>query len=499
MKNNDLLIMTDIVKKYPGVTALKGVNFRVKRGSVHCLVGENGAGKSTLIKILTCAEKMTAGMIVFDDKPFAGKNVKDAVNAGISTIFQELNIVDQLTVEENLTLGREKHRFGILKKDFDDPVFQLLQDFAPDISIKQRVSSLSLAEKKIIEAVKAIGSDAKLVIMDEPTASLSIVEMQRIYQFVRKLREKGISIIYISHILEDIFTLGDELTVLRDGEIIGSKKVSETTREELVHMMIGKSVHSGYPENRHVVENKLLEARDISTKAIRRISFNLSRGEILGFYGLRGAGKTETAKALFGLDHIHSGKLFLDEKSVSFFSPEQALNNGIAMVPEERLSEGLFMKLSVTDNIAMANLKNYAKFSVVDEKSKRSISEQYVRNLNIKVHSVLQHAATLSGGNQQKVVIAKYLNTNPKILLLDEPTRGIDVGSKEEIYSIIRTLAERGVGIIVFSSEYEEIVSLCDRVVLLAKGNIVDILSHHELDPEKVRHLTMGKGAMENE
>ena len=489
-----ILEMRGIVKQYPGVTALKGVDFSVERGSVHCLVGENGAGKSTLIKILTCVEHMTEGSITIDGKPFAGKTVKDAMNAGISTVYQELNIVEQLTVEENLTLGREKSRIGIIQRDPSDQAFDILRTFAPDIPLGIRVFSLSFAEKQLLEIVKAVSTNARIVIMDEPTAALSRQEAERLYEVIRKLKAQGITIIYISHVLDDIFTIGDYVTALRDGMIVGTRRVSETSRMELVEMMVGKVVHSHYQDGDRHPQEPLLEARNLSTASVHDISFTLRKGEILGFYGLRGAGKSETARALYGLDPLLSGELLLDGRKVLFKNPGQAMANGVAMVPEERLTEGLFMKLSVSDNIAVTNYRNTSHCGVVDESKKTEIAENYIRDLNIKVHSAGQQASTLSGGNQQKVVIAKCLNARTQLLMLDEPSRGIDVGAKEEIYTIIRNLAAQGVGILVFSSEYDEIAALCDRVILMAEGSVITTLQNSELDIRQVHILTMGKG-----
>ncbi len=489
-----ILEMRGIVKQYPGVTALKGVDFLVERNTVHCLVGENGAGKSTLIKILTGVEHMTSGEMRIDGAAYAGRSVRDAMNAGISTVYQELNIIDQLTVAENLTLGRERNRWGILQRHSADRAFDILAEFAPDISLNSRVSQLSFAEKQLLEIIKAVSAEARIVVMDEPTAALSRQESDRLYDVIRKLKRQGITIIYISHVLDDIFTIGDKVTALRDGEIVGTRNVAETSRMELVEMMVGKVVHSGYDDGGRVPGQVLLEARGLTTDSIHDVSFSLRRGEILGFYGLRGAGKSETARAIYGLDRIRGGQLLFDGKPVQFRTPEQAMAGGITMVPEERLTEGLFMKLSVSDNIAITNYKNTSRFGVVDESGKAQVAEKYIRELNIKVHSARQRASTLSGGNQQKVVISKCLNAQTRLLMLDEPSRGIDVGAKEEIYTIIRNLAAQGVGIMVFSSEYDEIAALCDRVVLIAGGGVVTILRNDELDIHQVHILTMGKG-----
>ena len=493
MKQQNILEMRNIVKQYPGVRALDGVDFTVKRGTVHCIVGENGAGKSTLIKILTCAEKMNEGTISFNGQPYTAKTIKDAMNAGISTVFQELNIVNQLTVAENLILGREEHSLGIMKSQHEYPVFAMMGEFADDISLDTRVASLSFAEKQIVEIVRSIGFQAKLVIMDEPTAALSKKESLRLYDIVTKLKEKGISIIYISHVLDDIFTIGDEVTVLRDGRVVGTKAMAETTREELVKMMVGEIVHGAYQARDIDWEHPILEVRNLSTATLKDVSFSLHKGEILGFYGLRGAGKSEVARALYGLDHWIAGELIVDGQSIKVKNPEQAMHGlGLAMVPEERLTEGLFMKLSVADNIAVTNLKKFMGRFGLNEQKKQATAQHYIEELDIRAHSVRQRVRTLSGGNQQKVVIAKCLHSETRILMLDEPSRGIDVGAKEEIYTIVRELAAAGSSVLVFSSEYDEVAPLCDRVMLMVKGKVAECVAQADLDAQKVHIVTMG-------
>lgn len=493
MKQQNILEMRNIVKQYPGVRALDGVDFTVKRGTVHCIVGENGAGKSTLIKILTCAEKMNEGTISFDGQPYTAKTIKDAMNAGISTVFQELNIVNQLTVAENLILGREEHSLGVMKSQHEYPVFAMMGEFADDISLDTRVASLSFAEKQIVEIVRSIGFQAKLVIMDEPTAALSKKESLRLYDIVTKLKEKGISIIYISHVLDDIFTVGDEVTVLRDGSVVGTKAMVETTREELVKMMVGEIVHGAYQARDIDWDHPVLEVKNLHTASLKDVSFALHKGEILGFYGLRGAGKSEVARALYGLDRWISGELIIDGQLVKVKNPEQAMHGlGLAMVPEERLTEGLFMKLSVADNIAVTNLKKFMGRFGLNEQKKQATAQHYIEELDIRAHSARQRVRTLSGGNQQKVVIAKCLHSETRILMLDEPSRGIDVGAKEEIYTIVRELAAAGSSVLVFSSEYDEVAPLCDRVMLMVKGKVAECVAQADLDAQKVHIVTMG-------
>lgn len=495
--DENVLEIYGLSKRYPGVTALDSVNLNVRYNTVHCVVGENGAGKSTLIKILTGAEKKSGGKILFRGRDFNPRSVREAMDLGISVLFQELNIVDQLTVGENLILGREPHRYGILKKcDLSDRVFQLFREFAPEISLEKKVGLLSFAEKQIIEIVRAIAAEASLLIMDEPTAAVSEYEVRRLFSIILSLKQKGITVIYISHLLDDIFAIGDVVTVLRDGKVVGTEKVTSIDRETLVRMMIGRITVDRYVPRIVDEQEKLLEVRNIATRRIRNVSFHLFKGEVLGFYGLRGSGKTEIAAALFGVDQVLKGEIWVKGKKVNFTSPRDAIRCGITMVPEERLVEGLVMKLPVRSNISLTNLKAVSRFGIIRNFAEKNVARRYSQLMDIKTRSIEQRVATLSGGNQQKVVIAKCLHAGSDILLLDEPTRGIDVGAKEEIYKFIRNLAESGKSIVVFSSEYDEVFRLCDRVYLLRDRVIVKELRNREADPEVVLHfITLGRGS----
>lgn len=491
----NILEVRELSKNYPGVAALKGINLNIRRNTVHCIVGENGAGKSTFIKILTCAETRSSGEIIFNGTEFKPRSIREAMDLGISTLFQELNVVNQLTVEENLILGREPNRCGVIQRsDPSERVFQLMKEFAPDIPLKKKVAQLSFAEKQVIEIVKAIAVDASLLIMDEPTAAVSENETKRLFDIIRFLKEKNITVIYISHILDDIFTIGDVVTVFRDGEIVGTKNVVDIDRDELIRMMIGKVTVDKYVPRTVEYQNKVLEVNNLTTHKLKNVSFHLYKGEILGFYGLRGAGKTEIALVLFGLDRVLNGDIRIEGKSVLFDIPQDAMMNGISMVPEERLTEGLIMKLPVRPNISITNLRALSNFGVIRSQEDRKVARNYVDAMNIKVKHIEQKVATLSGGNQQKVVVSKYLHAGSNILLMDEPTRGVDIGAKEEIHRIIRSLAEQGKSIIVFSSEYPEIFNLCDRIYLLRDGQIVKEVKNQEANPEEILHIiTRGK------
>jgi ribose transport system ATP-binding protein len=488
--NENILEARNLSKTYPGVEALKDVSLTIQRNTVHCIVGENGAGKSTFIKILTCAEERTRGRILYNGREYRPRTIKEAMNLGISTLFQELNVVNQLTVEENLILGREQSVWGVIRRpDRSGRVYQVLQSFAPDIPLNKKVTELSYAEKQVIEIVKAVAVDAGLIIMDEPTAALSEAEAHRLFEMIRNLKQQGMTVIYISHILDDIFAVGDFVTVFRDGAVIGTKRVAEIDRPELIRMMIGKAVTEGYVPRQVDRTSRVLEVTNLRTEKLDGVSFDLFKGEIIGFYGLRGAGKSEIAQALYGLDPILGGAVRIGGRKRSFRIPKDSMQQGISMVPEERLSEGLILKMSVRGNISISNLRKIARFGVVNARNERSIAERFIGALNIKVSSVDQRASTLSGGNQQKVVISKCLNADSRILLMDEPTRGIDVGAKEEIHRIIRGLAEEGNSIIIFSSEYPEIAGLCDRIFLVAEGRIVKVVLNEEADAEELMHI----------
>lgn len=488
--NANILEVQNLSKTYPGVEALKEVSLKIQRNTVHCIVGENGAGKSTFIKILTCAEERSSGTILYDGRPYRPRTIKDAMNLGISTLFQELNVVNQLTVEENLILGREESVWGVIRRpDRSSKVHQILRSFAPDIPLTRKVAELSYAEKQVIEIVKAVAVEAGLIIMDEPTAALSEAEAHRLFEMIDSVKQQGMTVIYISHILDDIFTVGDYVTVFRDGAVIGTKMVAEIDRPELIRMMIGKVVTESYVPRQVDRRSKDLEVTNLRTKKLNGVSFDLFKGEIIGFYGLRGAGKSEIAQALYGLDPVLAGTVKVDGKLTHFGIPKDSMQRGISMVPEERLSEGLILKMSVRGNISISNLRKIARFGVVNTRNERSIAERFVAVLNIKVSGVDQSTSTLSGGNQQKVVISKCLNADSRILLMDEPTRGIDVGAKEEIHRIIRGLAEQGSSIIIFSSEYPEIASLCDRIFLVAEGRIVKVVSNEDADAAELMHI----------
>jgi ribose transport system ATP-binding protein len=489
----NVLEIRDLVKDFPSVRAVNNVSFDIKRNSVHCLVGENGAGKSTLIKILTGADHRTSGKILLNGQEYYARSTKEAKQKGISTLFQELNVVDQLTVEENLTLGMEDTTFGFLRKtDKIAKIIDVMKSIEPSIDPKQLVGTLSVAKKQIVEIAKAVATDADIIIMDEPTAAISESEIQKLFAIIKGLRDKHVTVIYISHRLDEIFQLGDFVTVLRDGKHIETKPIAEIkNRSELVRMMIGKTVFEQYSAKEGACNDVVLQVRKLSNQKLNDISFDVHAGEIVGFYGLVGAGKTELARAVYGVDDYEGEILFKGRKLSP--SPDKAIEAGIALVPEERRTQGLFTILTIRANIPAMNMKSISRNGFIKAARERKITGEYIDKLRIATNSTEKEASKLSGGNQQKVVIAKCLFAEADLLMLDEPTRGIDVGAKSEIYAIIRGLAKEGKSIIIFSSELPEIVNICDTIYLLYDGNLKATMRNGcDIDSEKILNIVTG-------
>jgi len=488
-----VLEIKNLIMDFPGVRAVNDVSFNIKRNTVHCLVGENGAGKSTLIKILTGAYIKTSGTILLNGKEYVAHNTREAKQKGISTLFQELNIVNQLTVEENLTLGIEDTFMGFLKKtDKIKKMIGILKSLEPSINPKQLVSSLSVAKKQIVEIAKAVASEADIIIMDEPTAALSENEIQRLFKIIKSLREKNVTVIYISHRLDEIFELGDYVTVMRDGKHIATKPVSEVKdRCELIKMMIGKTLFESYIPKETQSSQTLLEVKNLTTDKLNNISFEIKKGEIVGFYGLVGAGKTEIARAVFGVDSYKGEIIFKGKKLYN--SPDKAIDAGIALVPEERRSQGLFTVLTIRENISVMNMQKISRAGFINHIKEKNVSAEYINKLRIVTNTMEKQASKLSGGNQQKVVFSKCLFADSDLLILDEPTRGIDVGAKSEIYNIIRQLSKEGKSIMMLSSELPEIVNICDRIFILFDGDMkAEMKNSRDINCEEIIHIATG-------
>jgi len=494
MKSTEnVLEIRDLVKDFPGVRAVNNVSFDIKRNTVHCLVGENGAGKSTLIKILTGAYERTSGQILLNGEEYNSHSTRDAKQKGISTLFQELNVVDQLTVEENLTLGMEDTTFGFLRRtDKINRMISVLNSIEPSIKPQQLVSTLSVAKKQIVEIAKAVAAESDIIIMDEPTAAISESEIARLFTIIKNLRDNNVTVIYISHRLDEIFELGDYVTVMRDGKHIETKPVAEIQdRSELIKMMIGKTVFEQYTPREEDCPDTILEVRHLSNHRLNDISFDIHEGEIAGFYGLVGAGKTELARAIYGVDEYEGEILFKGKKLQP--APDKAIAAGIALVPEERRSQGLFTILTIRGNVPVMNMKKISRNGIINDATERNVTLEYVDKLKIATNSIEKEASKLSGGNQQKVVLSKCLFADADLLMLDEPTRGIDVGAKSEIYSLIRQLSKEGKTIIIFSSELPEVMNICDSIYLLYDGNLKSTLRNGcDINSENILHIVTG-------
>lgn len=491
--SDHILEIRNISKQFSGVKALDDVSFDVLRGSCHCIVGENGAGKSTLIKILTGALQRTSGTVLYHGEEFNPTGTRDAMKAGIGCLFQELNVVEKLRVEENICLGLEETKGGIIQKKTNQKAIDMLKRIDDTIEPSQYIEELSVAKRQMVEMAKALALNSDLIIMDEPTASLTENEVERLFDIIKDLKKQGITIIYISHRLEEIMQLADYVTVLRDGKVIVTKPGSEIeSRQELIRYMVGKVIAEGYIPNQADRNTVLLEARHLTNEKLNDISFQLYKGEILGFYGLIGAGKTEIARALFGAD-AYEGEVAVNGKNVSPKSPQEAVRNGLVLVPEERRTQGVCTSLSIASNTPMMNYRTVSHRGVLSKRRISEVADSFIRKLEISCRNQTQSVAYLSGGNQQKVVLAKCLNAEPRILLLDEPTRGVDVGAKQEIYQIIRQMVKEGYSAVVLSSELPEILGLCDRIGLLYEGKIIKFLDNtKEIESQKIMSVVMG-------
>jgi len=443
--------------------------------------------------MLTGALLPTSGTMRINGSEYKPNNLQDAREAGIATLFQELHVVDELTVSENLTLGMERSRFGFLiKSDLDDRVIRTLKAIEPSIDPSARVSSLSVAQKQIIEIARATSSGANVIIMDEPTAALSEREVERLFGVIRRLRKESVTVIFISHKLDEILQLGETVTVLRDGKHIATKLLKDIAgRSELIEMMIGRSVFQSYTPSTTVRKEAVLTAKGLTNKLLKDVSFHINRGEIVGFYGLVGAGKTEIARALFGADEVSGSILFKGQKIGR--SPKDTIASGIALVPEERRTQGLFTELTIRKNIPVMNLHRMSDRGIFRSLDEQTAAVDYVNQLSIATDSIDKHVKKLSGGNQQKVVLAKCLFSHADLLLLDEPTRGVDVGAKTEIYDIIRSLAGEGKSVAVFSSELEEVLGICDRIFLLYSGSLKsEIINNADVDVSHILNIVTG-------
>jgi ribose transport system ATP-binding protein len=500
-----LVSMQGIDKSFPGVRALNQCQFELKSGEVHALVGENGAGKSTLMKVLSGIYAKDAGRVIFKGKEVEIPNPRAAQNLGISIIHQELNLMPHLTLAQNIFIGREP-RSGVKFLLDETALNQQTADLFATMHLKldptTRVSNLTIASQQMVEIAKALSFNSEVLIMDEPTAALTDAEIEDLFNFMRGLRDKGVGIIYISHRLEELKQISDRVTVLRDGHYIDTVRTEEATTDQIISMMVGRTIYEATPElPERPSEEIVLEVRNINRgKVLQDINFYLKKGEILGFAGLMGAGRTEVARAIFGADPIDSGEIYVNGQKVQVTSPQQAVWNGIGYLSEDRKRYGLALGLELKENIAMASLGKFLGFlGWVNSSQIRSTAKHHIDDLEIKTPSAEQRVKNLSGGNQQKVVIGKWLTADTEILIFDEPTRGVDVGAKSEIYKLLNELARAGKSIIMISSELPEILRMSHRVIVMCEGKITGELPIAEATQEKIMTLATARKAIVND
>jgi galactofuranose transport system ATP-binding protein len=479
-----LLSMRDISKAFAGIPALTHASLEVGAGEVHALVGQNGAGKSTLIKILTGYVSRDAGEISFGGKPFEAKSPKDAQGKGISTIYQEINLVPYRSITENICLGREKRRFGFLDwASMHEEARRLMARFNISVDVRKPLYNFNTATQQMVAIARAIGFDAKLVIMDEPTSSLDEREVDVLFDVIRNLKQSGVSVIFVSHKLDELYAVCDRVTIMRDGRTVKTANMNEVSKIELVATMLGREVAqvakhaTAFGDHQVPKGDLLLEANNLNAgHKVQDVSLSIRRGEIVGLAGLLGAGRTETARLVFGADRLHSGSLSFDKIGFAPREPIDAIQKGIGFSSEDRKVEGIIPDMSVAENLTLALMPRLARAGIIDEAQQRVLVDKFIARLGIKCSGPDQRIRELSGGNQQKVLLARWLVMNPKLLILDEPTRGIDVGAKAEIQTIIKELAEQGLGVLMISSELEEVIEGSDRVFVLREGrNVAEI------------------------
>jgi ribose transport system ATP-binding protein len=474
--NQPILEVRQICKSFAGVRVLKNVGLRIWPGELHALMGENGAGKSTLMKILAGAYHPDSGEILLDGNLVQFRTPHEARRAGIGIIYQELTVAPNLTVSGNVFLGSELRRFGFLKatQEMDVKTQQVLDRLGARFKATELASRLVVAEQQQVEIARALFYKSRVLVMDEPTAALSDRETDRLFEVVRQLRSEGLAIIYISHRMAEVYELADRLSVLRDGEYVGELKRAEFSADKVIEMMVGRRLEDFYERTRHAPGRAVLEVKNMSDgKRVRNASFQLRQREVLGLAGLVGAGRTELARLIFGADKRKSGDVFLNGQKLDIKQPKDAIRAGIGYVPEDRKLQGVFLQMSSGENITLNILGRYATAGVIDFKKLRERADAQVKAMRVRTASLKQRAGGLSGGNQQKLLLARWLEINPKVLMLDEPTRGVDVGAKAEIYALIQQLLERGMAVLFISSELPEIVGVCDRVLVMREGGIM--------------------------
>jgi rhamnose transport system ATP-binding protein len=497
MTESLLLRAVNISKSYAGVHALKAASFELRRGEVHALIGENGAGKSTLIKIITGAVEADSGEIKLNEQTITGNSPGLAKSLGIAAIYQQPALFPELSVAENIALGLERNSLWrrINWRERSRRAAELLAEVGAKINPETTASELSMPQQQLVEIAKALGADAKVLIMDEPTASLSEEDTQNLFTVIRRLRERGVGIIYISHRLDELPLIADRVTVLRDGCTIDRRLMSEVNHQELIHLMVGRELSAIFPKRAVEPGEIVLELCRFgcSEAGVKEVTLSVRAGEIVGLAGLVGAGRTELARTLFGLTPANLGEILLRGKSVNINNPSQAVKHGIAYLPEDRRRHGVILDMPISANITLASLDGFSRFGQMNFSREKDVAADYTQRLGIKTQAIFSEVATLSGGNQQKVALSRWLVTNPSVLILDEPTQGIDVGAKSEIHALMSELAAQGVAILMISSELPEILGMSDRIAVMRGGTIVGILNRSDATQQRILTLALGQ------
>ena len=491
--NKYLLEMIDICKQFPGVKALNNAQLKLRPGTVHALMGENGAGKSTLMKCLFGVYIEDGGEIFIEGKKVHFDNPRQALDNGVAMVHQELNQVLKRDIMDNIWLGRYPKNMGIVdQKTMFDETKKVFDELDIDVNPKMKIGKLSVSQRQMVEIAKAVSYDAKILVLDEPTSSLTQEEVEHLFKIINKLRDKGCGIIYISHKMEEILQISDEVTVMRDGKWVGTKPASELTTDKIIQMMVGRDLTNRFPPKTNKPGEVILEVKNLTATyqpSIQDVSLELKAGEILGVAGLVGSRRTELLETIFGIAHHSQGEIILHGKPVNNKDSRYAIKNGFALLTEERRATGIFGGMSIKFNSIIANLNHYAKAGVLNDKKMDGDTQWVIDSMNVKTPSAKTQIKSLSGGNQQKVIIGRWLLTDPEVLLLDEPTRGIDVGAKYEIYQLIIDLANKGKGVMVVSSEMPELLGICDRIAVMSNGRLAGVENTENLDQEKIMKL----------
>ncbi len=486
----NILELRKITKQFPGVTALKDVDFELNAGEVHALVGENGAGKSTLVKIITGVLQPTHGKIVYEQTPVSWHDPQESINKGIAAIYQDPAIFPDLNVAENIFMGHQPHHNTTRKINWRQMYArteELMQSLNVRIKPTDKIRGLSIAERQLVEIAKALSINARIVIMDEPTSALSISESEELFEIIQDLKKEGTSVIFISHRIEDIFKVADSVTALRDGMHVGTRAIQNVTLDELVQMMVGREVKNLFPKVEAERGQELLRVEQLARRGeFRDVSFQVREGEILGLYGLVGAGRTEVAKAIFGMEKLDSGNIYVRGQAVTISHPQHAITLGISYVPEDRDEEGVILNMDIAQNITLPILQEFSTFGWLDHKAEDRTASQYAQMLDVKSAGLHQKVRSLSGGNKQKVSLAKWLASKSKILLFDEPTKGIDVGTKAAVHKFISELAAKGYAIVMISSELPEIMGMSDNILVMHEGLVKGYFTRSETTEEEI-------------